>query len=117
MLKEAYNKLIRKIVGIAFRSPVRMLLITIALTIPTLFLVTKITIDTNLIKLLPSDSPSVQKVKELQDKVGDGGQFIVIFEGDNQDYLKKAVEYSAAKISQFPEVRNVQYKYPREWRS
>lgn len=115
MLKEAYNKLIRKIVGVAFKYPVRMLLITIALTIPTLFLVTKITIDTNLIKLLPSDSPSVQKVKELQDKVGDGGQFIVIFEGDNQDNLKKAIEFSTAKISQFPEVRNVQYKYPREF--
>lgn len=112
MLRKYYHIIIHKIVGIATKYPLRMILFTVAITIPTIFFVNQITIDTNLIKLLPKDNHSVKMTKELQDKVGDGGQFIVIFEGNDQNKLKQAVEYSAAKIKKFPEVRDAQYKYP-----
>jgi uncharacterized protein len=112
MLRKYYHILIHKIVGIATKYPLRMILFTVAITIPTIFFVNQITIDTNLIKLLPSDNQSVKMTKELQDKVGDGGQFIVIFEGNNREKLIQAVEYTARKIKQFPEVRDAQYKYP-----
>ncbi len=112
MLRNYYHIIIHKIVGIATKYPLRMILFTVAITIPTIFFVNQITIDTNLIKLLPSDNHSVKMTKELQDKVGDGGQFIVLFEGHNREKLIQAVEYTAQIVKQFPEVRDAQYKYP-----
>lgn len=115
MLKELYYKIIRKIVDTSVKYPWQMILLTIVLTIPTIFLVSRITIDTNLIKLLPNNNKTAKITRELQDKVGDGGQFIVIFEGNDKAKLIEAVEYTAAELKKIPEIRDVLYKYPTEF--
>lgn len=112
MIKRWYTNLVIFIVSISIKHPVRMIIATIIITLPTLYFINKITIDTNLIKLLPKDNPTAVKTKELQDKVGDGGQFIVLLESNDHNKLVQAVEFTAQKLKALSEVRDVQYKYP-----
>jgi predicted RND superfamily exporter protein len=54
--------------------------VVLIVSVPCVLLVRQIRIDTDLLKLLPADAPSVLAAKELESKVGDGGHFIVTFE-------------------------------------
>ena len=117
MFKRIYENCVHRVVDVAYKHPFKMLMIFVALAALSIIPLQNIRIDTNLINLLPQDSPSVIEANALQDKVGDGGQFIVIFDGAKADStkLKAAVDYTAERLKKFPEVRDVQYKYPREF--
>lgn len=112
MFQRIYNRIIDFVVDFSIANKYKILVATVLLTVPCVVLVGRISIDTDLLKLLPEDNPAYIQSKELEAKVGDGGHFIALFEGDCPDSTKKAVEYAAERIKLFGEVKDVQYKYP-----
>ena len=115
MFKKLYSQAIEFIVDFSLKHRYKVLIFTVLMTLPSLYFINQITIDTNLLKLLPTDNPAYKATKELEEKMGDGGHFIVIYEGDNPDSLKAAIDYSSAKIKQLDEVRDVHFKYPLDY--
>jgi predicted RND superfamily exporter protein len=115
MFRDSYSKFIEKIVDLSIRRHNLIFVITALITLPCFYLISQIGIDADLLKLLPTDNPAYLATMKLQDKMGDGGHFIVIFEGAPEDKLKSAVEYAAKKIRAFSEVKAVHCHYPTEF--
>ncbi len=114
-MKKIYQKIIDYIIGISVRKPWLMLGFVILITVPAAYLLKDIKVDTNLIKLLPKHAKAAVATRELEEMVGDGGHFIVLFEGDNRESLIKAVEYTATEMKKIDELQDVHYKWPTEF--
>ncbi len=114
-MRKLYNTIIDFIINWSVRKPWIMLGIVILFTVPAGYLLKDIKVDTNLIKLLPKHAKAAVATRELEEMVGDGGHFIVLFEGKDHDKLVQAVEYTAAEMKKIDALQYVHYKWPREF--
>ncbi len=115
MFEKYFKWLFGKIANFVIAHPYGMLLITLVASIPAFYAVSSLTIDTNLIKLLPRTARASLATRELEKKVGDGGHFTVLYSGAARDKMIQAVNYSAGRIKKFEEVESVQYKWPNDF--
>ncbi len=114
-MRKLYNKIIDFIITWSVRKPWLMLGVVILFTVPAGYLLKDIKVDTNLIKLLPKHAKAAVATRELEEMVGDGGHFIVLFEGKDHDKLVQAVEYTAAEMKKIDALQYVHYKWPRDF--
>ncbi len=114
-MKKVYQKFIDFIIKWSVQKPWLMLGMIILITVPAAYLLKDIKVDTNLIKLLPKHAKAAVATRELESMVGDGGHFIVLFEGNDRDKLVQAVEYTAAEMKKIDALQNVYYKWPTEF--
>ena len=102
----------RRLARIAARRPWAILALAALACVPAGWQATRIRIDTDLKRLLPTDSRAVRWSRELETTVGDGGYFSLIFEGDDEAALDRAVLGTARVVAALPEVRAVEYRNP-----
>jgi uncharacterized protein len=108
-----FESLIQKICRSSTRRPFIWLLISVALSVPAALEVrSHLRLNTDLMRLLPEESPAVVWGRELRDSVGDGGVFTILFEGDDPVALRSALEAAAREVSALPQVQSVAYRYP-----
>lgn len=115
MLGKIYSKLTEPVLNQSLKHPVRTFLITVLITLPAIYLIGFLQIDTDLIRLLPDSNRSSLNTRQLQDKVGDGGHFIAFFESKDREKLVKAVKEAAEEFKRFDEIESVQLKFPVEF--
>jgi uncharacterized protein len=115
MFSKLYNKIVESIIENSVRRPYAMLGLMLVLTIPSIYLISYLKIDTDLIRLLPDSNRSSLNTRELQDKVGDGGHFIAFLESNDREKLVSAAEYCAAEFEKFQEIESVQLKFPSKF--
>ena len=112
MLGKIYSKLTEPMLNQSLKHPVRTFLITLIITLPAVYLLSYLKIDTDLIRLLPDSNRSSLNTRELQDKVGDGGHFIALYESSDREELVSAVKDAAEQFRAFDEIESVQLKFP-----
>ena len=83
----------------ANRHPFLWLAVTVAMSVPAWMAARHLGLDTNLKRLLPEHSPSVQWSHELESAVGDGGYFSVLVEGDDEEVLEAAIKDSSVNFT------------------
>jgi uncharacterized protein len=110
-----FERLIRAICRSSARHPYHWLGALFLVSLPAVYEVRKIGLDTDLTRLLPEKSQAVRWTRELEKTVGDGGFFSILFEGDDPAVLLRAVESVAAQVAARPEVQSVDYRYPVEF--
>ena len=106
------HRLARGLARVALRRPWSLLVLAALVSVPAAWQASRIRLDTDLERLLPSDSRAVRWSRELETVVGDGGYFSLIFEGDDQAALDRAVAEAARAVAALPEVRGIEYQHP-----
>jgi len=114
-LSRAVDDILIKICNSSCRHPFVWLFITLALSVPAIFGVTKIGLDTNLARLLPEHSPAARWTKKLQSITSEGSYFTIIFESQNQEKLRETIERTAKEVARLEGVGSVDYKYPYDF--
>ena len=114
-MKKLYQIILKPICESSARHPVLWLLASLMLCLPAIQQIDKIQIDTNLIRLLPTDSRAAHWTRELEGTIGDGGFFTIIMEGENRDELIQATETLATQVRGLDGVQSVEYQYPLEF--
>jgi hypothetical protein len=108
-----FQTIMDKVCRSSLRHPVLWLVAAAVLSVPAAIEIQQhLTLNTDLRRLLPTDSPSAKWSRELQSSVGDGGVFTILFAGKDHAALRSALEAAAARVQALPEVRSVDYKYP-----
>jgi predicted RND superfamily exporter protein len=102
-------------VRLAARRPGLMLGIALLLVVPALHLASRLRLNTDLGRLLPRHSRAVLAKQELERATGDGGYFSILFEGDDHEALRRAVETTAARVAALPGVQSVSFENPVEF--
>lgn len=97
------------------RHPLMWFLLTLLPTLPALLEVRQLGLNTDVVRLLPDHSPAATWTRKLQNVVGDGGFFTILYKGDNRAALLRAVETTAAKVQALPEVESVAYTHPKDF--
>lgn len=104
----------------ACRHPWRWVAFIVLVSLPALYGASRLNVDTDLIRLLPSSSRASVLTRQLDPVVSDGGSFTLMFEGEDRERLLAAVHAAADRVAAFPEVSSVQYRWPveffRTWR-
>lgn len=110
---------LHKTVEFICRSAVRhmwlWLLLTLIPTIPALYAIGDLGLNTDIVRLLPEHSRAAQWTKKLETVVGDGGFFTILLHDDNREALVKAVEATAAEVEKLTTVDSVSYTHPKSF--
>ncbi len=115
-MQNQIKKIIRFIVGSGFNHPFLMLLITAIISFVAFTQVGKISLKTDLLRLLPEKNRAAQNTRELSDKVGgNSGYFSLLVSSNDTNKLLPVVEELVKKIEKFKTVERVSYKWPVEF--
>jgi predicted RND superfamily exporter protein len=95
------------------RHPFVWLIITFIPTLPSLYSITGLALNTDVIRLLPGSSPAAMWTKKLENTVSDGGFFTILIKGEDRKKLIRTVEETAKKIRQIDVVGSVTCTYPK----
>ena len=112
---------LRRFVGFC-RGYLRPLLLTVAVvTVVSLAVASKLSIDSNLNRLLPQSAPSVESLERLEKNyAGPIGRLTILFEGQDLEAMKEAADALAPKLRQLEDVERIEYLRPvayfREYR-
>lgn len=113
--RRVYHCLINGICKQAVEHPWRLLLITIIITIPALVLVTRIHLDTNLVRLLPERSKAAGLTKKYKNSVIGGDYFTVLAGSNNKGRLQEAIQFMVEEIRTTRGIRSVNDRRPVEF--
>jgi predicted RND superfamily exporter protein len=111
-VKRLLAKVFSAVCRSSYRHPLRWLAAAVLISIPAAWLVSGITIDTNLIRLLPRQSRAGEWTRALDQVVSDGGYYTILIEGKDHRALVGAVQRMAARAAAIEGVRSVEYEYP-----
>lgn len=93
--------------------PGRVLLLLGALGVASVYLTTKLSIESDQLSLISQDLQEVKDVKRVIDMVGGSGYLMLALRGDDADTLKKASDALYARlIAEKENVRFITYKVP-----
>ncbi len=106
------DRILRALWGSSARRPAVWLAAAAALCLLALPGVTRVGLDTDLVRLLPRHSPAAAWTRALSGSIGDGGYFTVILQSEEREELLRGVQAAAAEIETLPGVRSVEYRYP-----
>ena len=97
------------------RHPFIWLAITFLPTLPSLYGISRLALNTDVIRLLPDSSPAAMWTKKLEKTVSDGGFFTILIKGDDRAKLIKTVEKTAKRVERIDVVGSVTYTYPKSF--
>jgi len=110
------EKLLKQIIQLNQRFWPFFVLLSMILTGGGLYLAKNIKLDTDLSRLLPQNSASVEQLKIVQSKAGGSHDLRIVLEGGPLEIrLKAAAEFSDFLSSKPGLVRSVRYKTPKEF--
>ena len=101
--------------GSAAERPWTWFLGTLALTVPALWSVGQLALDTDLIRLLPRHTRAAQATEQLDQVVGGTSYFALILEGDDPATLRATVQELAQRAASLEGVGAVEYTHPGEF--
>jgi len=111
----ALSNILRGVCISSSKHPFIWFIAVLVLSLPALYGITKIRLNTDLTRLLPDHSPAASWARKLRKITSEGGYFTIIFEGLNRENLMAAIESTAAEVEQLEEVRSVDFKYPYDF--
>lgn len=92
--------------------PVPTLLLGILTTVVSIYLTTRITIQSNFADLLPSSEPSVRELRHLEKIVG-GASFVVLtVDTDHSELVPPFLDAVALRLANHPDLRYLDYRPP-----
>ncbi len=97
------------------RHPWRWLAATFVLCLPAAIAVRDIGLNTDLLRLLPEQSPASRWTRQIGKVVAEGGNFTIVFQGDDTNKLVQAVESTADRVRAVEGVYAVEYRVPLEF--
>ncbi|BCL60122.1 hypothetical protein DGMP_08150 [Desulfomarina profundi] len=97
------------------RHPFIWLVITFLPTLPSFYNISRLALNTDVIRLLPDSSPAAMWTKKLEKTVSDGGFFTILIKGDDRAKLIKTVEKTAKRVERIDVVGSVTYTYPKSF--
>ncbi len=97
------------------RRPVRALIFAALLTVIGGLLAARLTLNANLVDLLPSTFQSVQNIKKLEQRFGGIGWVTVVAEGSEPAELKRFARDIAPALEKLDGVRFVDYERPTQF--
>ncbi len=112
MMRKTLSDFLVAICRSATAHPAAWLIVTLLISLPAVSAVRSLSLDTNLIRLLPNRSKAAQATRELDRVTGGGGSFTVLFEGEDQQLLSEVVDSTAERIRMLDNVRAVEYLNP-----
>lgn len=95
-----------------YRHPWLALGIALALSVLGVFFARGLSLDANLVSLLPKNFQSVKDLQELEHRFGGLGWVAVVGEGGDPEALRRFAEDMAPKLEALPEIRFVESKRP-----
>jgi hypothetical protein len=110
-----YTFLIEALCRSSVRRPWLWFVVTLVISLPALWQVRDVGIDTDLIRLLPRTSRASVLTRQLENVVSDGGYFTVMVESDDREQLLRAVADAESRIAALEGVESVQYRWPLEF--
>ncbi|HPN83077.1 MAG TPA: MMPL family transporter, partial [Spirochaetota bacterium] len=99
----------------SLRHPLVVLLLAALVTIPAFVEVQKITIDPNLVRLLPGHSRASTNTVALSPVTGDGGYFTMVLSSDDTNRLVPAAQAAARAVRGLTNVHTVEFEWPVEF--
>ncbi len=98
-----------------YRHHRAVILAGLILTLVSGYYVARLRIDSDLGALLPEDYPSVQTLKQIQDKLGGVGNLRVVVTSDHPEKAKAFVSDLVAELNRDPLVHFVDYRVDKEF--
>jgi len=95
-----------------YRRPALALAIALALSLVGLFLARGLTLDANLVSLLPSSFQSVKDLEKLEQQFGGLGWVVVVGEGGDPEALRRFADDLTPQLEALPSIRFVEKKRP-----
>lgn len=111
-VEAVYRRAMNAVCRSSFHHPLRWLLGALMLCIPAWFMVQKIGLDTDLVRLLPTHSRAATWTRQLANVTGDGGYFTVVLEGRDRESLAAAREELTRTLALVPGVDSVAAERP-----
>jgi predicted RND superfamily exporter protein len=103
----ARNTLLKTLITFAIDKPKIVIFFFLTISFVSLFYAQNIELKTSNLDLISHDLPEVKHFLSFAEEFGTPNVLVAVFEGENPDSLKQAVEKSAPKIRQIPEVSKV----------
>ncbi|MBM4377875.1 MAG: MMPL family transporter [Deltaproteobacteria bacterium] len=95
------------------RNPLAVLLMVLAIFGSSLWMTSRLTINSNQLELIDQNLPEVQEVKRVIDMVGGAGHLLMGLRSDDEATLKKVADDLAAQMkADSANVRTLTYKIP-----
>ncbi|WP_224367915.1 efflux RND transporter permease subunit [Hyalangium versicolor] len=114
-LSARFEGWIGALAALTHRKPWQALLLTAVLTALGTWYSGTLTLNADLVGLLPKSFPSVQDLDKLRKRFGGQGYVVVVGIGGDQDNLKRFADEMAPKLAQLSEIRYVHYQRPRNF--
>lgn len=97
------------------RRPRRALLVALVLAAAGLVSAARLTLDANLVDLLPGTFQSVKDIATLEERFGGAGWLVVVGEGAEPEALRQFARDLAPRLEALESITFVEYQRPREF--
>ncbi len=104
-----------KLPRLIYRHYIKIITLSVLMTILSAFSVKDLGLKTNIAELLPKTYKSVSELEKIKQKVGGVGSLIVAVEGQDFEKLKQAATILAENLSEGSLVKNVEYQKDRKF--
>ncbi len=102
-----------RLASLAARRPVGTLLLTLLVTVAAVFPARRLTLNADLMGLLPESFESVKALRAVKDRFGGFGYVAVVASGGSPGALTSFVDDLAPKLQALPTIRYVDHKRPQ----
>ncbi|MDP6935062.1 MAG: MMPL family transporter, partial [Myxococcota bacterium] len=113
-----YETVFGRLAHIVMQQPRRAWAAVLLMTLASLLLATRITVDPNLLRLLPPDDPTTRALQELDQQEGGANLLTIAVEGKDGDTLDAYMSELQESLQELPEVEYAIYDLEPElaWR-
>jgi uncharacterized protein len=112
---ERLEKGIGTVAAHGHRRPGRALLLAAVLTAVGVYLAGQLSLNANLVALLPQSFQSVKDIKALEERFGGTGWVAVVGEGADPQTLRRFAAELAPRLEALPDIRFVEYRRPNDF--
>ncbi|WP_224367916.1 efflux RND transporter permease subunit [Hyalangium versicolor] len=95
-----------------YRRPWLALAIALVLSVLGVFFARGLSLDANLVSLLPRSFQSVKDLQQLEQRFGGLGWVVVVGEGSDAESLRRFADEMAPKLESLPDIRFVEVRRP-----
>ncbi len=107
------KKILKAIAGFCYRHHLKIIIAALLITVISVYFSLKLEVSTEIIDLLPKDSPVVKTFRRTMSKYGSMDYLIVVIEdkeGEKVENWESFTEGFAGALEEMEEVRNVDYR-------
>jgi predicted RND superfamily exporter protein len=117
-MKDFYDRFLTWICRYSFKNPLGFVLVALLITLPAVWQLPRLGIDTDLIRLLPENNRVVRLKPQFEDIVsGSGGYFTLLLENPDKTVLMKAYLTVLDELQDFEGIGSLEYRNPRDFYS